>query len=325
MFAELLVVMVVSQAEPDASVAAPDAGVAELDAGAVVPVAAAPPLDSFSDERVPLALKKPALAKVPATELADAIAKVKPDADREQLCHDLRELVPPALLKVQSVDANDDPVEATVLLDGREVGTAPYDAMVPACVKRVVIQRGAEVRTEDVVLEPRGRKTVRVDWGGAKKFWAVSAMSDVSLFNPSLKLVPQGAEPASAVIGAGVRLESFAKVFHFSVAVNVNPLYGPLLAAVGLRGVPVVPTVDLFFGAAFRPGNSTVRAVIAIDGGLWQLLSPAVRATGGVLLFERVLITLNVDARLMTVGFVFPTLQMPLVSPGFGGAAGFAW
>ena len=32
--------------------------------------------------------------------------------------------------------------------------------MVPACVKRVVVQRGGEARTEDVVLEPRGRKTV---------------------------------------------------------------------------------------------------------------------------------------------------------------------
>jgi len=33
----------------------------------------------------------------------------------------------------------------------------------------------------------------------------------------------------------------------------------------------------------------------------------------------------NVDERLMTVGFVAPTLQVPLLSPGFGGAAGFAW
>lgn len=321
MFAELFVAMVVSQADLDA-------GAPEVDAGVIAPVVVASPVAvpvSFSDEQVPLEVKKQALAKLPATELVDAIAKVKPDADREKVCHDLRELVPPTLLKVQSVDANEELVEATVLLDGREVGAAPYDAMVPACVKRVVIQRGGEARTEDVVLEPRGRKTVRVDWGGAKKFWAVSAMGDVSLFNPSLKLVPQGSEPASAVIGVGVRLESFAKVFHFSVAVNVNPLYGPLLGALGIRGVPVVPTVDLFFGAAFRPGNSTVRAVIAIDGGLWQLLSPAVRATGGVLLFERVLLTVNVDARLMTVGFVFPTLQVPLLSPGFGGAAGFAW
>ncbi len=315
MFAELFVAVVLSQTELDAG--------AEVDAGVVVVTAPAP--ISFSDEQVPVALKKQALAKLPANELVDAIAKVKPDADREKVCHELRELVPPTLLKVQSVDANDEVVEATVLLDGREVGSAPWDAMVPACVKRVVVQRGGEARTEDVVLEPRGRKTVRVDWGGAKKFWAVSAMGDVGVFNPSLKLVPPGAEPASAVIGAGVRLESFAKVFHFSVAVNVNPLYGPLLAAVGLRGVPVVPTVDLFFGAAFRPGSSTVRAVIAIDAGLWQLLSPAVRATGGVLLFERVLLTVNVDARLMTVGFVAPTLQVPLLSPGFGGAAGFAW
>lgn len=315
MFAELFVAVVLSQAEPDSGV--------EVDAGVVVVTAPAPV--SFSDEQVPVELKKQALAKLPASELVDAIAKVKPEADREKVCHELRELVPPTLLKVQSVDANEEVVEATVLLDGREVGSAPWDAMVPACVKRVVVQRGGEARTEDVVLEPRGRKTVRVDWGGAKKFWAVSAMSDVSVFNPSLKLVPQGAEPASAVIGAGVRLESFAKVFHFSIAVNVNPLYGPLLAAIGIRGVPVVPTVDVFFGAAFRPGNATVRAVIAIDGGLWQLLSPAVRVTGGVLLFERVLLTVNADARLMTVGFIAPTLQVPLISPGFGGAAGFAW
>jgi hypothetical protein len=171
MFAEaLLVTALLGQlADADGGLPLPE----PVDAGVSAPVSVAtPPPASLEDPATSIDAKRARLQQLAPMELLPALARVLPDAQREQLCHDLRDVVPAALLKVQSVDANDDVVEATVLVDGREVGTAPWDAMVPACVRHVVVQRGAEARTEDVTLEPKGRHTVRVDWGGAKKLWA---------------------------------------------------------------------------------------------------------------------------------------------------------
>jgi hypothetical protein len=267
-----------------ASVAVPDAGRPAMPAAATV---------DFADLAVDVGVKRRALQQLQGQALTTALQSVKPLTDRAELCNEARDRVPPALLQVRSVELEEAPVTAEVRLDGRPLGRTPLDELVPTCVQEVDVVRDGEHRRTPLALQPNEKKQVRVDWGGTPELWSLSAFGDLTYFDPPTTLVPVGNAPAQLVYGGGLRLDKWGSLFHGSVAIHANQLYGPLV------GWPVLPTIDLFAGINFHPGNRSVRAVISFQVGLWQVTQPAGRATLGMIIIDRILLTVSADVRTM--------------------------
>jgi hypothetical protein len=298
-----------------------------LDAGARASVeprdAGAPataPVDLASPE-VPLAEKRRSLAGLQGQELGEALRTVNPPADRAALCEELRARVPAALLQVRSLDADGAPVEAEVVLDGRPLGRSPLDELVPTCAQGVEVVVGPDRRRTPLALSPREKKLVQVDWEGTPTLWSVSAYGDATLFPAPVP--PQTSLAASPTFGGGVRLDKWGSVFHGTFALGVSPLLGPLLK------VPVLPSFDLFAGVNFHPGSRMARVLISAQLGLWNCLQPAARATLGLMLAERFLLTASADARLMLLSLIVPSpfaqLLPGVVVLGLSVAIGVAW
>jgi hypothetical protein len=301
---------------PEASVdAGARASVEPRDAGAP----AAAPVDLTSPQ-VGLAEKRRALAGLQGQELAEALKTVSPPADRAALCEELRARAPVALLQVRSLDVDGTPVEADVALDGRPLGQSPLDELVPTCVQAVEVVLGAERRRTPLALAPREKKLVQVDWDGTPTLWSVAAYGDATLFpapDPA-----QAVAAASPTFGGGVRLDKWGSLFHGTFALGVSPVLGPLLK------VPVLPSFDLFAGVNFHPGSRQARVLISAQLGLWHYLQPAARATLGLMLGDRFLLTASADARLMLLPLLVPTfapLLPGVVVLGFSAAIGLCW
>jgi hypothetical protein len=223
------------------------------------------------------------------------------------------------VLVVESVDGNANAVPAKVLLDDRLVGTSPVRVQLTTCNKRAAVENveTAERRTLDL-SDPHAPERFAINWDGRANHWSLSAITDFTFFSPPLTFVPPGDSSAAAVVGAGLRLERWGKYLHGSIGLTANPLLGPLLA------VPVLPSVDLFLGANWRPGNDSIRALLSAQLGLSQLIYPSVRGTAGVLFLERLLLTLSLDGRLALPRFILLSFEsrIPPVVVGLSAAVG---
>lgn len=275
----------------------------------------------FADPAVPLERKRAVLVGLSGPTLDRALAQVEPSSARATLCGEARERVGTTSVRVESADANGELVVARVLVDGVDVGEGQLEARVALCAQTLELMRGDERRAIPLHLT-RERSVVHVDWGGTARLWSLAPVVDLTTFDPPTQLVPAGKPTAVAVIGTGLRLDRWSTLFHGSLAVTANPLYGPLF------NLPVLPNIDLFAGLHFRPGGRSVRALLSAQLGLWQLVHPAARATIGMMLFDRIFVSVSGDARMMLAPLLFPSFARyfpSLVAFGASGAAGVSW
>jgi hypothetical protein len=297
------------------------------DAGSLVDAGVAEVRVDLSDATAPLDLKRAWLGTVTGAALDDALARVQPAAARATLCREWLGRATSTLVRVESVNADGDPVVARVFIDGLEVGEAPVEARVATCSQTMEVVHEDQRRSETLSLTAV-RKVIRVDWGGTPKRWSLSPILDLTVFDPPTLLVPPGNTPAVGVIGTGLRLEKWSTLFHGSLAITANPLYGPLVGQLTGSVLAVVPNIDLFGGVNFRPGNHTVRALISGQLGLWQLVHPAARATFGAMFLDRLLVTVSADARMMLVTLIVPSFTQYFPSLfvfGASAAVGVCW
>lgn len=275
-----------------------------------------------SDEKISIEQKRDFLLRLNEARLIDELGRVQPATARSILCQEWAELATGRQLRVESVDANGEAVKANLRIDGAESGETPKTVVLAPCARRLEVQRANDGNSQSFVLGGTTKRTIRADWGGPRTRWSLSPIVDFTVFDPPARLVPPGSPTAAAMIGSGVRLEKWSTLFHGSIALIANPLFGPLVQAQAL------PSIDLFAGMNFRPGNDVARAVISGQIGLWNLVQPAARLTLGFMLFERLLFTTSADLRFMLAPLVFTWLQQYFRSAfvlGLSSAIGFCW
>lgn len=219
------------------------------------------------------------------------------------------------VFSVSSIDANSNPVPAKVFVDTRLVGTTPQNVQLSSCDETaalVELESGTR-RSFDLASSP---ERVVVNWDGRLNHWSLAASVDFTFFSPPLRLVPAGTPPAAAVVAPGLRFDRWGKYLHGTIGISVSPLLTPPLMSI--IPLPVLPTLDLMLGPTWRPGSDTARLLVSVQAGLSQFVYPALRATVGGMFFERLVVTLALDGRLVLPRLVVPSFEplMPLMAVG---------
>lgn len=252
--------------------------------------------------------------------------RVMPERERRASCQAVEDLLPQAMLRVESVDASGDPVEATVEVDGRAAVKAPFEGIVGLCVATVTVRRpSGELRSEALQLAPRATRVVRIDWGGSPRAWLAVVTGDLMRFDPPTRAVPTGIPPAASVTSVGVRFERWSGLAHGTMGVVATPALTWLTSTLAPE-LAVIPSFELFIGLGQRIGTDTLRFMFSGQVGLWALAYPSGRATVGFTILEHLVVTASVDLRLRLLEFAFGgTMGAPSFAVGFNGAVGVAW
>lgn len=256
----------------------------------------------LADEKADKAAKQRALEALAKEQrdLTDFLADVKPASVRGELCLSWKDRVYPASVLVTAVDGFKDEVPAAVLVNGQEVGPAPFDGVVPSCVTRVSVRAGGGVTLDKDLarLDVREKNLLPFVVPGQVLRVAVSGFGDFAVAPYGFGRGPE------THFGGGVRLDTWSKVFHFSVAAKAITLFRDVINA------PVAPAADVFVGWGPSFGNETFRVRTAFDVGAWTLVCPTARLTVAITIKELFFITLGGSLH------AHPRLFVPVASRG---------